>query len=752
MQEYFFSPTDIWSALKKTKKLLLIVSLLFAGGTLLWKLSTPITYHAEGVLKGGVEETRNAAYKALAAISGGEMGSPTNDSAATLIDSHQVLKRVVQRLVLQGQLLEKKRRPFSFIQTLFRNIQTEWAYSPWGSSQPHSSVLDKACAIPDRILFQSDREPLQFSHIHYDAEIHLPFEIIFHDEHLFSCTDRSGKLLASGELGVPIYLENGSFVLAKNDSSSLSGKRFSASLVPLDSVVDSLRRGLKIVHDKKRPSLIHISYRNTDSELAAKIVSEVMNSYFLYLKEDGEEKIGEQTLYLEKKKREKLASLDHAIKDYEENMASHGLIDLKQEVRVLSEQQTLVQANLATYEREALSLYKTLFSEKATFGQLREKHIACTPLFSLDATKKMLHDTTIELDKSEMEERNLDFALEKLETLDVISLSKTITDPAIVPLFQEIENLHLKLLDIENWSQKERAVIQSTLDIRKSHLKMRLKEQKESIHVNQALLREKQALLKLSLLKLLVEAYEKEETHILALEKRAQFLRKIVLSDEKMALNKDLESEMLATLSKLIETRNIAFKMQSLESRILKPASVPPLPLAPHLLLTSFLSAFLGGFCFLLALVFREVRRGPSCSYPNLKALGFKVEMVSEKLVDEILFEIESKKRIIFLSHRREPLFQKLMNYAPEKTWISFDCAFDHPTIRAELQHADFVCAVLHNERIQDIKSLPGSTFYIVGSDTSNDAWVENFDSLSLSKIEPLLKQFLSRFSFSSSK
>jgi tyrosine-protein kinase Etk/Wzc len=251
-------------------------------------------------------------------------------------------------------------------------------------------------------------------------------------------------------------------------------------------------------------------------------------------------------------------------------------------------------------------------------------------------------------DLSSLESRSHqhDFILTQLDepTFEISSLSTILNDPLSTDMITKTSNLILALKDQDNRSTKEQERLNTELDIQKGFLKTHIQQSMALLDLHQNFLKEKIQSLQSTMLSLTHEEIsildhqlkeyisntlghlqrEKELISDNLTELRmemAAFPQKWAaeqLIHQQMEINKSLVAE----VSKLVESKNIANNLEKLQSAPVDAAFPPLHPKAPHLLLLTILGAMAGIFISFIWTLSSTVVRGIPVSSDLLETAG----------------------------------------------------------------------------------------------------------------------------------
>lgn len=628
--EFIISLSDLWTAIKRGKKKILIAALLVGSLFFYRQLHRPINFTAEGTFKGGEKKSQS---NLVAVLLGGQSDSVSSENdPMTYMHSYPVLARVVQNLHLQGCLVEAVKPPSRY-KNIWDTVRAESIHKIYGAmKRPSSQILSGNVAIPDTLPFPDQKHTVQCQDIHYDQETFSNVSIQFQDEQTFTVNDNRG-LLGRGELTTPFVWEKGSFTLQKLAERKLSGALFHLSLIPLEPATKGLGDNLSIANDKKDNSLYKISYTHGDRQLAASIVNAVMREYSNYQHDQGENIISKQLQYLASRQQQTTEELEKIINQHkdslEKTIGEGGFVTLESELGFIARTQVEYQSQLArlTSMMQGLSPETYDGNFPKLLKKIREAENPDNEVFTTQAAETMLASYQGKLDKIDFEKEYLDFCLSRLaeSTFDVATLTKSDTNPTVAKLFAKVHDLQLKLIDEKNWSTTEKEHLRADIELQKKFLIQHFANLKDGAEVEKNVLRQKIHSLKQNALVLLYDEYEIIENRLRELAERATHYPEKKFSEQKIDLNTKMQTDVFESITKMIESKNISFNLDYNSSYPLSLALPPTLPNHPRIRFFTLIGAFIGAFGAFGSLLLLQAAKGPSASLKNLRGMGYHV-------------------------------------------------------------------------------------------------------------------------------
>ena len=635
--QVILSFSDCWEAVKQARWLLLISALFLGALIFFYFLMKPPTFTAQGTFKGNTQANATGISKALELLGGGDSYS-TYDDPKVFLRSYPVMEEVVRSLHLQLDIRDKKRA--NPLLRIWNTLKAERAQRLLKSKQPNSPILKEPVASKCPL---SDREKLvECTHLEYPGLLSEELDLVFLSANQFRI-ERKKQTLGEGELGKPFQWEGGSFTL--NSSKPLAGKSFRLTFIPLQAAAKSLEKSLSVKRSKDLNSLIHVSFSHHDRHLAANIVNLAMEAFQQYLKEEGKRKISKQLGYLQQRQEKSIEGLEAIMEEHKAYLEGHldsgELFLLENELEFMAARQTRARSALEDVSREMLAIHQVLAGQQAVeFPQLLENLRSIRPSrtqsLTVEGARALIREQEHAIERIAMEQEHYDFCLAKLSDphFDTSSLSKLIDDSTLKTRFDKIHSLHRNLVDVKNWTTREREQLQEELATERRFLVKHLKDLKEGAGLKDTVLRTHLNQLQEGMLFLLLDRYEGVEDSLRDLALNASHFPQKWLTEQKIELNTKLHTEIIESITKMIEAKNIGYHLDYLTAAPLMRASLPVIPNSPRLLFGFLTGSFLGMFVILAGIILREVWLGPTASYENLKGEGKNVLRFSHTFED----------------------------------------------------------------------------------------------------------------------
>lgn len=282
----------------------------FLGGALafLYFGTSSPQYKAEASFKEAVE--KGDSENILKEIMQG-MGPAAQPQAASLMESFQVLRLIVEKMGLQ-----------------VHPDRSEWAISRWIKGLKETWRVEKGLSI-------RDPDPFVFQNTFYEGEGSFQFQILFSSPDEFTLHSPLEKReIGKGRVGVAVELQAPlvRFTLAKTPQSLQCNRLYPFRMNPWSCAAREIQKKIKISHDKLNRSLIRLSFQSRDRHLAAEMINELMQQYQNYLKREYDHTAKAQLTYLENRQEQICGKIEDLFDEYgsylKENLKNNGFVGL----------------------------------------------------------------------------------------------------------------------------------------------------------------------------------------------------------------------------------------------------------------------------------------------------------------------------------------------------------------------------------------------------------------------------------------
>jgi hypothetical protein len=267
----------------------------------------------------------------------------------------------------------------------------------------------------------------------------------------------------------------------------------------------------------------------------------------------------------------------------------------------------------------------------------------------LETSQSLYLKYSSELDEVQRSIRQLSYALDHIHDPDfeISSLAATLTDSVSCEMISAASATLFALSDESNRSDRECARLQSRLDLQRRFVAEHVARVVDLCREHEKLVHEKLRAVqevKLDLLHQSISILERELADYMAAHKKSlrheqlvynQHLKEIHahmghlperwLSEREVDLCMGMAVGMVESLTEMVESKNIAYNLEVVESEPLDLALPPTIPNPPRLLLFAMLGAFLGFGAAGLTLTLTSMGKGFPASPEGLTYLGFTV-------------------------------------------------------------------------------------------------------------------------------
>lgn len=660
---------DVMHLFRRSKKTLLYWSAAFALFGMIFALTRPIRYEADGTFREKGLKTNNVSTSSVVQLLSGSPLSGTESEAASLFISRRILCDVVEKLNLQADL-----KAISDLETpsklISRNLNLTWASLLRGSAQP---VLDELCCT------------LKVTNLNYSGEIPRAFHIHLLSEGHYEM--REGKEVFQGKLGETFKNGELTFTLVAADPKAvLSPQYFTFTVKPLYSAVRDLFRSMKVEPSKVDKTLLKIKCEHRDRHLACQILNTMMQSYQDYLKNTHAEIAFNQLEYLNQRRDQLGDKLSNAMQRHAEwitdDLSNSGFLEASKEIDFLATSQreykqkmldneleikrlTNIQpSSLAHYHRYSPNEgdpthINTILAEMRTLKQQRDglkielqktaQHHLSEEFkgISLEVATNLYLDYSKQLVQIEANIRQNLFFIHQLEdpSFEITSLSAGLEDEISKNIIHQANDLVLNLKDQNNQSLKEQERIKNELDLQRTFLMMHLNQMVKLMELNQEVISEKISALENASLALVHERIfllekslqdyftsrlqnlQQERTliqrHLDNIQSEMAALPQKWVSEQLLKQEIETNHKIVEEIAKLVESKNISHNLDVIQSSPVDAAIVPLHPIAPNTLLWGLLGFFMGGILGSGYLLGKTLKNGMKATESNLSLLGF---------------------------------------------------------------------------------------------------------------------------------
>lgn len=302
--DYVATFTDFKHLLQRSWKKIVYTSLAFGLLGLFYSTTRPVLYPITASFKEMGKTEGGQSGGTIGIILGGMSGTQQSD-AISWMQSSKLVKRIIQRLDLQGNI-EPKKGIGKHLDRILNNVKLEYAILTRQKS-PGIHTLER---------------PYKLSHVYYNGEIPISYDVNFFADGHYTLKNSQGKKVGEGILGEPFTMDNASFTIIKNGISSFSNNTFSLTLEPLETLTANLQNKIEFESDKNDKELILISFNYLDRFDGAEIINQMMVLYKEHQEEEQRRITNSQIAYLEKRQSEARKNLENAMDRLVEEQAA----------------------------------------------------------------------------------------------------------------------------------------------------------------------------------------------------------------------------------------------------------------------------------------------------------------------------------------------------------------------------------------------------------------------------------------------
>lgn len=384
--KFLINFADLLHIFRKSRKTILYWSLAVGFLGIVFALTRPIRYEAEGTFREkGVKSNGVSNTSVIQLLSGASLPG-TESEAASLMTSRRILKEVADKLFLQADL-NASSTDESYPLLIWRNLSLAW------NSLFNSSIVP---VLPELCC------PLKIDALHYTGEIPLTLQVKLHSDGYFDVINKGHFKhgLDRGKLGEPYATDELAFTLVSSDPVKLpSSQVYTLTVNPLYMTVKQLCKELKVEQTKLDKTLLKLKCEHRDRRMASEIVNATMGSFRNYLKNYHAEVAGNQLEYLNQRRDQlthHLNALMHRHADFlSDDLSNSGFIDASKEMDFLAISQheykkkmldneleikrlnTIKPGNLAYYQRYSANegdpaFINSMLSEMRSLKQQRD--------------------------------------------------------------------------------------------------------------------------------------------------------------------------------------------------------------------------------------------------------------------------------------------------------------------------------------------------------------------------------------------
>lgn len=655
--EIYISFSDLWHTCKQVKKKLLVIMLACALLAIFYQIRKPLSYTSCATFKSGANQKAPSLSKIAESIFDGD-GSQNffiKSDPKALFTTRSVTEKLVKTLDLQATVIDGS-EPGVFSR-IGRNIAAEYYFYKYSSQIPPSHILSGNEIIPEKKFFTDYQPAYICKNVTYTPETYSFLSIVFVDSEHFQVYAKK-QFLGNGKINEPFIWVYGQFTL--QHLGHKNHKTIYISLIPLYNAAKGVAECLVFKADPKKNNFIKISCTHTNRYLAVKIVNGVMDAYRDYLEEIANQRSNKQISYLEKrheysnKKFEEILSAQ--IKSFEDNIDSGSLLRIENEVDFVTHTQTKYREKLNALADKLQILFAVIEKKEnlENVSQITSVNLStiinkarefkaqrlATPGLDLESAYELQNRLNCDISKTDLFVSQCEDILTQLDDGDfqLSSLTTVLDDSVCEQVFKDCRNISLHLLDEKNRTPKEQERLKEDMLAKRRFLKTHVSKLKQVSIARKNMLQLQLEQIVTTLCMLLADEYELIQKELEDIHRRILLLPEKWISEKKLEFNTQVYTRIIESISKLIESKNIAVNLDFLESHPIDLAIPSINPNKPNILKKSILASCLAATVYLFAVFLITLFKGLRCSQPNLVAMGHQVfGTVSHTISKELL-------------------------------------------------------------------------------------------------------------------
>lgn len=305
--EIMLTLSDFYKVCKSNFKKMLLVAVIFAFFGGYFALTRSVSFKAEASFR-DKGKLSSSIGKGLTDLMG-----TSNDKGGEIISSlksKRLLSELVHNLNLQIAVAKigDTGSKWSIIK---KNLAIQSAHN---KPQPHSPLPEESSILEARNLVYNEEKPIYLT-------------IRFTTDKEFSVY-KDKVLIGTSEIDNHYQADHFAFTIKKNPAKSIvKGDSFAITLLPINYVVEGLKKTIQIFPDLDDKSLILISYTHPNRYLAAQVPNELMSIYQNYQIKENDRLAQFQIDYLEKRQSETVQKLVDLLDTHAEIISNDLLLN-----------------------------------------------------------------------------------------------------------------------------------------------------------------------------------------------------------------------------------------------------------------------------------------------------------------------------------------------------------------------------------------------------------------------------------------
>lgn len=346
MQKDLISWTDIYALCRRSKGKIFAATLFVSLLLSFYALTRPVLYKSEATFREKSKtQTDTARSFSMALLAG--IAESNENSAVSALKSRTLLERAI----------------------LERNFQADIEPDVLFSTQPLNNILNHlkleyALALNWLTPIVNDNlPPLRATEILYEAEIPLILHVSFTTSEDFRVEGNGFE--TQGRLEELLVGPGFALKLDRQGTQNLLNQRFKVTLLPLQVVVERVRKRLTVETDLRDKGMLSLSFKNPNRKEASAFLNALLTVYQEHLKSEHQRICAEQIAYLHERQEDASKELKYMLGKHADNLSKNMVtMDL-----LLQNQQNYAQkllsidlelARLATLQAEEIPFYERL--------------------------------------------------------------------------------------------------------------------------------------------------------------------------------------------------------------------------------------------------------------------------------------------------------------------------------------------------------------------------------------------------------
>lgn len=334
--KYLISLSDILLLFRRGKRKIIFCTLLLGMLGALYALTKPIKYRAEGTFREKANKSGQVGGLAQALFSEGG-GVNSESEAISLMKSRKLIKEVISKLNLQGQITPKYNQE-GFFSKIRSNLKIELSRL---KKSPYPVLSDVRC-------------PLSLKEVQYTGEVPLFLDIRLVDQDHYRILQNK-ELVGEGVFNQPYIATGYSFTIAK-ENADVPFVDYSIYILPMSDMSVAILKDLEIETTKNDKGILKLSYEHRNRQHASMLINTLMDVYQGFIKKRHDQMALAQMEYLFKRRDETSAELEKILVNHADAVKSElslvGVADAEDEMEFLAKGKHQIKDQLLSIELE----------------------------------------------------------------------------------------------------------------------------------------------------------------------------------------------------------------------------------------------------------------------------------------------------------------------------------------------------------------------------------------------------------------